>query len=199
MSITTPELILKFFDKHNQATAADIAAELHLTHADIRYHLQEMQKTGLVEVVKRSKTLPRGRPARVFRKPFRDHPPAMEQLLSKLIINMECLPPDDRELVLIRLAEDIFQIRKNSQSSSALRILNLINAMNNLGYHAKWEIRSGCSQINLNHCPYRKLVKNHPILCELDRIALVLASGSSVNTLSLIADESGHPCRFEIV
>jgi len=198
MSVSTPEMILKYLETYNQATAAEVAAELHLTHADIRYHLQAMLHSGVVEVMGICKAEPRGRPARVFRRPLKNHPPALDVFLSTVLTEITGLPSQHREQVMSRLAEQIFMIRKNTLPSFALRILNLVQVMNKLGYQAKWEIHSGYSRISLNNCPYRKMVETHPILCELDRLALELTAKSNVRTITLIASGVCASCEFEI-
>lgn len=198
MSVSTPDLILNYLEIRTQATAAEIAAELHLTHADIRYHLQAMLHSGAVEVIEICKTEPRGRPARVFRRPLKNHPSAIATLLSTVLNEINDLPAQYREQVMRRLAEQLLIGGKNSQPSFALRILSLIQELNKLGYQAKWEIHSGCSRVNLNICPYRKMVDTHPLLCELDRLALELTAKSTVRTISLIANGNCNSCVFEL-
>jgi predicted ArsR family transcriptional regulator len=198
MSASTPELVLNYLETHTQATAAEIAAELHLTHADIRYHLQALLHSDAVEVIEICKTEPRGRPARVFRRRLENHPIAIATFLSTVLTEINGLSDQRREQIMRRLAEQIFEIKNNTQPSFALRILSLIQVLNKLGYQAKWEIHSGCSRVNLKNCPYRKMVETHPILCELDRLALELTAKSNVRTITLITSGDCTSCVFEL-
>lgn len=197
MSASTVDAILKLLDTHGQATAAEIAEALHLSRADIRYHLQEMLTSDTVEVVEIRQPVSRGRPARVFRLPSANDPRAIHALFAAFLHQLQSQPEDKRDSALTDLTERVFQLEQNRQPSLALRVVRLLNIMNTLGYKTGWEIHSGCTQISFHACPFCKSAATFASLCRMDQLALDAVAGSPVGVKSLIANGSAT-CVFEI-
>ena len=50
----------------------------------------------------------------------------------------------------------------------AKRLSLVVEKLNQMNYHARWEAGAEGPRIIFGHCPYMPVVKNHPKLCEMD-------------------------------
>jgi predicted ArsR family transcriptional regulator len=54
----------------------------------------------------------------------------------------------------------------------AKRLALVVEKLNEMNYHARWEAGAEGPRIIFGHCPYAAIVKKHPELCEMDTILL---------------------------
>ncbi len=198
MQHNTPEQILLFIKTHEPVTSAAIAVDLHLTKADIRYHLRQLSQLNLVEEVSMEQSRKRGRPARLFRLPISSQPMAIRKLVSAWLTVMEQSDPTDKLELILKAAKAMFNMDINQSPSAAIRMAALMSEMNKVGYQPHWEIRSGNSWVFLNLCPFRDMVVEHPVLCEIDRQAIHSTSRGEVKVEGLIADGVHPQCIFRV-
>lgn len=198
MSLSTPEFIVHYLASHESATAGEIAAVLKITKADIRYHLADLLKKGMVLEAGRTKEGGRGRPARLFKLPASDHPCAVQSLLAAFLAQVDSLPIGGRDSVLTRLVSEAWKIKEFSSPSFAIQMAYLMTRLNTLGYKTGWDIRSGYSTITFHACPYRSLIEKFPFLCDLDRAGLEQVAHGKVEVIKTIADETSQSCIFRV-
>ncbi len=198
MQQNTPGQILTVLKNHRSATPAFLADELHLTRADIRYHLRQLTQMKLVEEVSLELNGKRGRPARLYRLPQTSHPAASRALVKACLMWIKSSLSDSKPEQIQQVAGILFQLEANVSPSAAIRMARLMSAMNELGYEPHWEIRSGASRVDLQVCPYRDLVGEYPLLCKIDHQAILSASRGEVDVDGLIADGSHTQCGFKV-
>ncbi len=198
MQQNTPEQILQFIKNHEPVTPSAIAQNLHLTKADIRYHLRQLSQLNLVEVVSVEQNGKRGRPARLYRLPISSQPMAIRRLVNALLAMIEQPDPTDKSELILQAATAMFQLDTNQNPSAAIRMATLMSEMYKIGYQPRWEIHQGSSWVFLNICPFRDMVGDHPVLCEIDRQAILSTSRGGLNTEGLIADGIHRQCVFRV-
>jgi predicted ArsR family transcriptional regulator len=107
-------------------------------------------------------------------------------------------PSDSKPERIRQVVRILFQLDENVSRSPAIRMARLMSAMNEVGYEPHWEIRSGESNVVLHVCPYRDMVGEFPLLCEIDHEAILSASRGHVEVDGLIADGSHQQCVFRV-
>ena len=50
----------------------------------------------------------------------------------------------------------------------ARRLALVVEKLNQMNYHSRWEAGAEGPQIHFGHCPYEAIVERHPELCEMD-------------------------------
>jgi len=198
MQQNTPKQILTVLKNHGAVTPAVLADELPLTKADIRYHLRQLIWMNMVEEVALELNGKRGRPARLYRLPESSHPAAIRALVNAFLGWIQNSTSDLKPEYIRQAVRHLFQLEENISPSAAIRMARLMSAMNELGYEPHWEIRAAESRVNLHVCPYLDLVGDYPILCEMDRQAILSASRGEVVVDGLIADGSHKQCGFRV-
>ena len=198
MQQNTPGQILTVLKNHGTATPASLANELHLTRADIRYHLRLLIRMNMVEEVALEMNGKRGRPARLYRLHETSHPAAIRALVKAFLAWIQNSTSASKPESIRQAVRHLFQLEENISTSAAIRMARLMSTMYELGYEPHWEIRSGESRVVLQVCPYRDMVGEFPLLCEMDHQAILSASRGRVEVDGLIADGSHTQCGFRV-
>jgi predicted ArsR family transcriptional regulator len=193
--------ILAYLRLHPRATARQISLALQLTPADIRYHINNLLKEQRITIMPTTQINPgRGRPARVYSLTQQSAPePHIHLLLSALTVlfNTE---PAARAGNIQRLSGQLIPRESPPPARFISKIKHLIEQLNRLQYHARWEARPAGPCIIFQNCPYRDYLRRFPDLCELDRQMLQNSLRSPV-----ILEHHAHPdqaqppdCRFTV-
>jgi predicted ArsR family transcriptional regulator len=66
------------------------------------------------------------------------------------------------------------------------RIAALIERLNEAHYHARWEAGAQGPRILLGHCPYYAIIRQHPVLCQMDAFALGEQLGAKATQVAKI-------------
>jgi len=75
--------------------------------------------------------------------------------------------------------------------------LNLIvEKLNQMNYHARWEAGREGPRVILGHCPYAAIIGKHPELCKMDAALLKDLMGQSAKQLSKIGGDRSLSCVF---
>ena len=75
--------------------------------------------------------------------------------------------------------------------------LNLvIEKLNQMNYHARWEAGSSGPRIIFSHCPYAAIIEKHPELCKMDATMLEELMGQSAEQLTKIGRDGSLSCVF---
>jgi predicted ArsR family transcriptional regulator len=75
--------------------------------------------------------------------------------------------------------------------------LNLVvEKLNQMNYHARWEAGAEGPRILFGHCPYAAIIARHPELCKMDASLLEELMGRSATQTSKIGRDGSLLCVF---
>jgi len=224
---STRQRLLDYLRAHPDATAADLARGLRLTHADVRYHLNLLLGEGVLAVTGRRRR-GRGRPGRTLRLASAVDPQRFDLLSSALLSEtLSDLSPEEQESFLRRLAERLgvlpVQVEKGENgvkrsaqrkageggrqasvltphpTSLAARLVTAVARLNDLGYRARWEAHAVSPRLILEHCPFSSLHNTHPELRRLDILLIETLVGEKVRRLPTIRSGWGEPYAVLVI
>jgi predicted ArsR family transcriptional regulator len=78
----------------------------------------------------------------------------------------------------------------------AKRLNLLIEKLNQMNYHARWEAGSEGPRVIFGHCPYAAIIEKHPELCAMDAALLEKLMGHSAGQLTKIGRDGSLSCVF---
>ena len=193
MNKTTEDEILLQLESDRPMTILELASALNLTKADIRYHIKKLRNDGTIEIVK-PKSGMRGRPAVRYKLTNQYYPNNYENLAMAFLYTKTF---SKEELVL---TAEFFtkNIIEDISCSPIIKLNKLVIELNKQNFAARWETQIYGPVMFFNNCPYRKIIKDHPILCELDRNIIEKYMGKKVTTLQTIGQSNSHYCKFQI-
>lgn len=164
---TTRQQILDLLKTKEIATATEICRALHITHANARHHLNILEKEGLVQVTGHQIPSKRGRPARQFRLSSKIQEHNLNELASTLLDFLEAQPPQDlAHLIANRLTEQVEL--SNSKLTLIKKLQSCIIFLNLRHYKSRWEAHTNAPHIVFEHCPYKQIITEQPVLCQVD-------------------------------
>ncbi|MGB2965735.1 MAG: helix-turn-helix domain-containing protein [Anaerolineales bacterium] len=163
---TTRQQILDYLKIHPGASAKDISRSLDQTTANIRYHLELLENSGLVQVSGKRVLGGAGRPILLFNLTSFSLGTNITPLLSMVlnVISDKPTAKDDFQVIADTIARNFDPDSKNRIT----RFNQAIEFLNQHKYHASWEAHPAGPQVLLRHCPYRDLALKHPELCLID-------------------------------
>ena len=185
MAMTTARhKVLAYLHKSRTATAREISRGLKLSAATVRHHLRVLVSDGRVENPATRGSEGRGRPEKVFSIPRA----ALGDNLSAL---SEALWTEAGKSVRIEALARRLAGESNFKSQPMTKRLNLIvERLNQMKYHARWEAGAGGPRIIFGHCPYAAILAKRPELCRMDAALLGELMGGSAEQLGTIRDGS---------
>ncbi len=196
----TRQQILEYLERHQRATAAELARALKVTPANARHHLRILVDDGWVETVERRAPRGRGRPTRVYALAPARQADNLPRLVGALLGQ---IPPEARAAAFDSLAEALSAHAPPLPAERHLtqHLIHTVRCLNAMHYRARWEAHAAAPRIRLNHCPYAAILEQHPELCELDARLLSRHLHRRVRQLAKRENSpSGGPfCLFEIV
>jgi predicted ArsR family transcriptional regulator len=80
----------------------------------------------------------------------------------------------------------------------AKRLTLVIEKLNQMNYHARWEAGPQGPRIIFAHCPYAAIIANHPELCRMDEAILGELMGQSAEQLTKIGQDGSLSCLFAL-
>ncbi len=194
----TREKILKYLRDHPPASAGEISRYLKMTAANIRYHLDQMQKRGLVDVTGTRPAGGVGRPILLYSLTSsslgENLMPLLEAFLS-LINESQQMEEKVRPIV-----QNLINGKVKGSLNRVQRFNEGIEFLNTMNYHASWEARPQGPRVELRHCPYRSLAQTHPVLCQVDEILLGELFGTELvlSQKRAFGKNPFSPCVFQI-
>jgi predicted ArsR family transcriptional regulator len=85
----------------------------------------------------------------------------------------------------------------NFSSQPVAKRLNLVvEKMNQMNYHARWEAGAEGPRILFGHCPYGAIIARHPELCKMDESLLEELMGRPATQISKIGQDGSLLCVF---
>lgn len=196
----TRQRILDYLSNHRAVTAEELSHALHMTAANVRYHLAILLGRGLVHVGGERPPQGRGRPAKVYSLPHHKMGENLGLLASALL--KEAIDQEDTQAqkeFLTRIAGLIIgKFRPGSGLSQQL--LQAVRRLNELNYQSRWEAHADAPSVIFGHCPYASILADHPELCTLDAALLEeMLSNQVTQTAKLARDSDGGTyCMFKV-
>lgn len=187
--ITARQKVLTYLNKTRMASVREISRALKMPAANVRHHLRVLISDGRLETSTVVKGEKRGRPEKVYSLPravLGDNLSALSDALlteTSLQVRMETL------------ARHIAGDSNFMDQPLAKRLNLLIEKLNEMNYHARWEAGPEGPRVIFGHCPYAAIIEKHPELCVMDVALLENLMGQSAKKLTTIRDGS-KSCVF---
>ena len=159
---TARQKVLNYLMKNRTASAREISRSLKMSAATVRHHLRVMALDGRLEMESVRPREGRGRPEKVYSLPralLGDNLSALSEAV---------LTEAGSKLKMDTLAKRLAGESDFSSQPIAKRLNSVIEKLNQMNYHARWEAGPEGPRILFGHCPYATIVGKHPELCEMD-------------------------------
>jgi predicted ArsR family transcriptional regulator len=164
--------ILQQLRERGQASVQDLSKALGMSTVSIHYHLNVLQREGLVETqaVRRSV----GRPHNVYslsdsaRELF---PQSYHRLADRLLDELKShLSEHEISELFVRIAGEIAAEHSSALEGKTLdqKVAVLVELLGEEGFLARVEKAGGQLRLTQYGCPYYYVVERHPEVCELD-------------------------------
>jgi predicted ArsR family transcriptional regulator len=190
--ITARHKVLAYLNKIRTASAREISRALKMPAPNVRHHLRVLVSDGRLELAPVRGRDGRGRPEKVYSLPRAVLGDNLSALANALLV--ESGSNVRMEAVAQRLAGET-----NLTGQPVARRLNLIvEKLNQMNYHARWEAGSAGPRILLGHCPYAAIIEKHPELCQMDNALLNDMMGQSTEQIFKIGKDGSSVCVFVI-
>ena len=194
---STRQLIVEYLENNRIASARDIGRTLRMTAANVRHHLSILSADGVVEVVGQRQQKHRGRPTLLYSLTSHTAQHNLDRLADALLQEMMMEQPTDRQLA--RLVRRLVRSQDDS-TNLAQRLNHAVMQLNGMNYNAHWEAHADAPHLILGHCPYAKILPEHPELCRLDSLMIgTMLDATATHVDKLAKDNRGATfCRFII-
>ena len=187
--MTARQKVLTYLTKNRTASAREISRALKMSAATVRHHLRVMVSDGRLEVKSVRGREGRGRPEKVYSLPRS----ALGDNLSAL--SEALLTEAGSKLKMDALAKRLAGDSDFKSQPMAKRLNLIVEKLNQMNYHAKWEAGAGGPRILFAHCPYAAIVGEHPELCAMDAALLRELFGDELEQIAKIENFQGM-CIF---
>ncbi len=194
---TIRELILEYLQKNHPTSVAELSQMLHVTKADIRYHLKELASAGEIEKAATIQPNWKGRPTRLYQLAERARPGNYRRLADALLtINEES---GMSSAVIKQLAERLAQEIPSAKHRTT-QLNRLVSFFSDNAYEAVWEAYANGPRIIFRSCPFAAILPRHPQLCTMDSQVIENYLNLHFNQVSKIEPGKGNvpTCVFMI-
>lgn len=191
MTVTTArQKVLAYLYKSRTASAREISRALRLSAATARHHLRVLVSDGRLEVASGRGREGRGRPQKVYSIPRA----ALGDNLSALA---EAIWAESVSVRVEALAKRLAADSDFKNQPVPRRLSMVVERLNQMKYHARWEAGAEGPRVIFGHCPYAAILANRPELCRMDAALLEEFMGGSAEKLGTIR-EGGLTCVFAL-
>jgi len=167
---STRSKILDYLLNHPGSSAVEMSRFLEMTPANIRYHLTILEEEGLVQVSDQRSGGYAGRPILLYNLTSRN---LGENILNLMGVLLNTIKEEkEYRVMLARISRSFleeFQLKPGNRISNFNKAVAFLNERH---YRASWKATPDGPQIELHHCPYRKLAQTHSQLCQIDEEVL---------------------------
>lgn len=186
---TARQKVLAYLIKTRTTSAREIARALKMSAPTVRHHLRVLTSDGRLEMNSVRGREGRGRPEKVYSIPRA----ALGDNLSAL---SEALLTEAGSSVRVEALAKRLAGESNIKSQPVAKRLNLlVEKINQMNYHARWEAGPQGPRILFGHCPYAAIIGKHPELCQMDAALLKELFGDEMEQISKIENFQGM-CIF---
>lgn len=190
MAMTTARhKVLAYLTRHRTSSAREISRGLKMSAATVRHHLRILLSDGRLESASVRARAARGRPEKVYSIPRA----ALGDNLSAL--SEALLAEAGRTVRVEALAKRLAGESDFKSQPVAKRLILLVEKLNQMKYHVRWEAGAGGPRVIFGHCPYAAIIAKRPELCRMDAALLEELMGTSAVPLATIR-EGGSSCVF---
>ncbi len=198
----TRQEILRYLREKGTADVNELAEALDLSPVTIHYHINVLQRDGLLETKPTRQGV--GRPRNVFT--LRDaalekFPQSYHRLSDRLLdILKSRMTEADIQALFEGIGEEIAVEHATSLQGKPLeqKISTLLNLLGEEGFLSRLE-KTGANDFVLTqvNCPYQYVATRHPEVCELDLQLMNTALGTEVKREACVANGDAV-CTFHI-
>jgi predicted ArsR family transcriptional regulator len=191
--VTARHKVLAYLHKTRTASARQISRALRMPAANIRHHLRVLVSDGRLEVSGGGTGEKRGRPEKVYSLPravLGDNLSALSEAL---------LAESGSKVRMDVLAKHLVGESDLANQPAGKRLNLVIEKLNQMNYHARWEAGSSGPRIILSHCPYASIIARHPELCVMDAALLEKLTEQSAQQLTKIGRDGSLSCVFALM
>jgi len=187
---TARQKVLTYLNKTRSASAREISRSLRMSAANVRHHLRVLASDGRLEVTSVRGRESRGRPEKIYSIP-------RAVLGDNLSVLSEALLAEAGSGVRVEVLAKRLAGESNFKSQPVAKRLNLlVEKINQMKYHARWEAGPEGPRVIFGHCPYAAIIERHPELCRMDEELLKELMGESAEQLSKIGRDGSLLCVF---
>jgi len=187
---TARQKVLSYLNKMRSASAREISRSLKMSTANVRHHLRVLASDGRLEVISARGRDGRGRPEKIYSIPRAALGDNLSGLSEALLV--EAGSAVRVEVLARRLAGE-----SNLKSEPAAKRLSLlVEKLNQMKYHSRWEAGPEGPRVIFSHCPYAAIIEKHPELCRMDEALLKELMGQSAEQLTKIGRDGSLVCLF---
>ena len=191
MSVTNSRhKVLAYFTRTRIASVREISRALKMSAANVRHHLRVLVSDGRLELAPVREHEGRGRPEQMYSLPrsaLGDNLPALSDAL---------LTGASAHIRVEALAKHLVGESDFARQPIVKRLNLVVEKLNQMNYHARWEAGAEGPRIIFNHCPYAAIIEMHPELCKMDAAMLKDLMGQSAKQLSKIGQDKSLSCVF---
>jgi predicted ArsR family transcriptional regulator len=191
MSVTNSRhKVLAYLTRTRTASVREISRALKMSAANVRHHLRVLVSDGRLELAPVRERGSRGRPEKLYSLPRAALGDNLSALSDALLT--EAGTQVSVEALATRLVGE-----SDFASQPIVKRLNLVvEKLNQMNYHARWEAGPEGPRLILGHCPYAAIIDRHPELCKMDAALLKDLMGQSAEQLSKIGQDKSLSCVF---
>ena len=193
MPVTTARhKVVAYLNKTRTASAREISRALKISPASVRHHLRVLVSDGRLEMAPVRSREGRGRPEKVYSLP-------QAALGDNLSVLADALLAEAGSTVRVEALAKHLAGESNFVSQPLTKRLNLlVEKLEKMNYHARWEAGSAGPRIIFGHCPYAAIIAKHPELCKMDEALLHGTMGQPAGQMAKIGMDGSSICVFAI-
>jgi predicted ArsR family transcriptional regulator len=198
----TRQDILRILRERGQADVSDLALELGLSPVTVHYHINVLQRDGLLEI--RTVRQGVGRPKNVFalrESAFEKFPQSYHRLSDRLLDMLKNrMTETDLQELFERIGQEIADEHAAALNGKTLdqKIDLLVGLLGEEGFMSRLDrLANGQFVLTQYNCPYQYVVTRHPEVCELDLQLMNTALGTPVERHSCVV-HGDSVCTFHI-
>ncbi|MCI0549483.1 MAG: ArsR family transcriptional regulator [Anaerolineae bacterium] len=187
---TARHKVLAYFNKTHTASVREVSRALKMSAANVRHHIRVLVSDGRLDVSTVRVGEKRGRPEKMYSLP-------RAVLGDNLSVLSDALLTEAGSHVQVEALAKRLVGESNFTSQQLAKRLNLVvEKLNEMNYHARWEAGSSGPRIIFGHCPYAAIIDKHPELCKMDAALLEKLMGQSAEQLTKIGRDGSLSCVF---
>ncbi|PKO11010.1 MAG: hypothetical protein CVU40_02255 [Chloroflexi bacterium HGW-Chloroflexi-2] len=193
MNKSTQEEILATLSHHESMSVLELSTSLNLTKADIRYHINKLLTYGTINIIPPEAGI-RGRPATRYKIANSYYSHNLVTLINAIFSE---IPINDDDIS--KIAKYYASLIAPEFSQSFITKFNtLIIGLNQQNYCARWETQFNGPVVYFSNCPYRQIIHNNPIICDLDRRIIEIILDKKIKIIHTFAINRTNNCKFQI-
>ncbi len=185
MAVTTARhKVLAFLMKTRTASAREVSRALKMSAATVRHHLRVLTSDGRLEMTSVRAREGRGRPEKVYSIP-------RAALGDNLSVLSEALWIEAGSVKVEALAKRLAGESDFKNQIMSKRLNLIVEKLNQMNYHARWEAGAAGPRIIFGHCPYAAILAKRPELCRMDAALLKELFGDEFEQIAKIEKGQG--------